>query len=107
MHGKAEPERKATRTPRQVVRQIGRVPCLVTLFRLLQNIQVFRMLSVCIAGLFRVAINEGARVVRAEEPFVRIDDEAVGVFDAIELVATAWCAQSRRAVCTVNMKPCV
>ncbi|CAB4768426.1 unannotated protein [freshwater metagenome] len=65
------------------------------------------MLSVCIAGLFRVAINEGARVVGAKEPFVRIDDEAVGVFDAIEQVANAWCAQSSRAVCTVNMKPCV
>jgi hypothetical protein len=52
-----------------------------------------------------VAVDQGARVERGEQPLVRVDDEGVGVLDAGETVPRAGRQHAGQAVGAVDVQP--
>ncbi len=75
VHGEGEPEGQTTRAPGQADRVVRWIPGV----RGLQHLEVTRFLRMCRAGQRRFPIDQRAGVERREQPFVRINDEGVGV----------------------------
>ena len=70
-----------------------------------EHVEVLGVLGVGVAGDLRVAVDEGTRVERGEQPLVGIDDEAVGSLDAGEQVPHARSRQAGAAVRPVDVEP--
>jgi hypothetical protein len=68
------------------MRKVGRVHCFVRPFVafLLQHIEIFGVLRVSLASNFWVAVQQGTRVVWTEQPFVRVDNKAVALFNTVK-----------------------
>ena len=104
----AEPERQATRPPSEVMGVVRGVPagCRAGVVAIVvKDVEVLGMLGVGVAGDLRVAVHEGARVERGEQPLVRIDDEAVGALDAGEQMAHARGGEAGAAIGAVDVEP--
>ena len=63
------------------------------------------MLGVGVARQLRVAVQQGAAVEWGEQPLVRVDDEAVGLLDAVEQVAHGGRRQRCAPVGAVDVHP--
>ncbi len=102
VHGEREPERQAAGAPGQVVGVVGGVP-LVALG--VQHVQVGGVLGVHGTGELRVAVDQRGAVERREQPLVRVDDEGVGVLDAVVALPDGGGEQARAAVGAVDVEP--
>ncbi len=107
MGREAEPQRQPASAARQVVGEVGRVPLRTGPVAVvgMQHVQVLGVLGVGAPTDLRVAVQQGARVERREQPLVGIDDEAVGGLDAGEAVASARRREGRPAVGAVDVHP--
>jgi len=107
VRGEAEPERQSARAAREVVRQVGRVVCLVELRRSIldEHVEILGFLRVRRLADSHIAIHERTTVVRSKEPLVRVDDEAVDHLDAGEQMTRALGAQCRSAIGAVDVVP--
>ena len=104
----AEPERQATRPPSEVMGVVRGVPasCRAGVVPIVvKDVEVLGMLGVGVPGDLRVAIHQGARVERSEQPFVRIDDEAVGALHAGEEMAHTGGGEAGAPVGAVDVEP--
>ena len=75
---------QATRAPREVMRQVGGVVCLIQCrTRILhEHIEIFSLLSVRSLANAHVAIEQRTTVIGPKQPLVRVHDETVDLFDA-------------------------
>ncbi len=103
----AEPERQAAGATRQVMGEVAGVPVVTVAVGVapVQHVEVLGVLRVRGAADVGIAIHQRAAVERSEEPLVRVDDEAVGVFDAAVQIAHAGSGQPCAAVGTVDVQP--
>jgi hypothetical protein len=87
--GQAEPERQTAGAAAEVEGQVRRVVDVTV-----DGVEIVRRLTVRGACRCGVPVEQCAAVVGGEEPFVGIDDEAVGAFDAGVEVPNAGCRQA-------------
>ena len=68
-------------------------------------IEVAGVLRVHRARMLRLAVHQRAAVVGREQPLVRVDDETVGLLDAVEQVSHRGGGETGTAVGTVDVHP--
>ena len=68
------------------MREICRVPGSIERLALvlIEYIEVLGVLSMCMTRLGWIAIDQRTAIERSEQPFMRINDQAVCIFDAIK-----------------------
>ena len=71
----------------------------------MQHVEILGLLGVRAATVVNVAVHQRAAVVWSEQPLVRVDDETVGPFDAVELMTNTRSAQRRQPVRTIDVEP--
>src|SRR5450631_3879382 len=98
--GQREPQRQPASPTGEPDRVLGRVP-----LRIVEHVQIRRLLGVGPASEGGLTIQEGAAVERREQPLVRVDDEGVGVLDPVKEVTNRWGGQTRPAVGAVDVDP--
>ena len=63
------------------------------------------MLSVRTWSVVHVAVNQRTTVIWTKQPFMWINNEAVGTFNTDVLVAHTWRTQTSGSVGTIDVKP--
>ena len=103
----AEPEGQSAGPAREVVGEVAGVPVVTVriVAPAVQDVEVLGVLRMRCPPHVGVAVDEGTAVERCEQPLVRIDDEAVGMLDAVVTIADARRSQACSAVGTVDMHP--
>jgi hypothetical protein len=89
VRGQAEPQRQTAGAAAEVEGQVRRIVDVAV-----DGVEIVRRLTVRGACRCGVPVEQCAAVVGGEEPFVGIDDEAVGAFDAGVEVPNAGCRQA-------------
>ena len=93
--------REAARPTREVVRVVGRVP----VGRGQRRVEVRRQLPVGRERQRRISVQQRARVVRREQPLVRVHDERVGPLDTVEQRPDGRRQERRASVGAVHVEP--
>ena len=95
-----KPQRQAARPSRQVMGVIGGVPDAAV-----DHVKVGALLLVRLARDGGRWLNERTAIKGREQPFMRINDEAVSQLHAVKLIPDTGCCETRSAVGAIYVHP--